>query len=104
MIAKIMQKGVYALIRFYQIAISPMLPPRCRYVPTCSQYAIEALKLHGLSKGVWLATKRVCRCHPFGGHGYDPVPLPQSALFYRWIDFRWSCVYRHQYQIQQACL
>ncbi|MCC8037210.1 MAG: membrane protein insertion efficiency factor YidD [Bacteroidales bacterium] len=61
-------------IRFYQLAISPMLPQSCRYVPTCSQYAIEALQKHGALKGSWLAIKRICRCHPWGGSGYDPVP------------------------------
>ena len=61
-------------VRFYQVAISPMLPPRCRYTPTCSQYAVEALQKHGACKGSMLALRRVCRCHPFGGSGYDPVP------------------------------
>ncbi|WP_445116976.1 membrane protein insertion efficiency factor YidD, partial [Acinetobacter sp. WZC-1] len=60
--------------RFYQIAISPLIGPRCRYVPTCSQYALEAIQQHGAMKGGWLAARRVCRCHPWGGHGYDPVP------------------------------
>ncbi len=63
-----------AAIRFYQGAISPMLPAACRYQPTCSQYAIEALRKHGLLKGSWLAVKRIARCHPWGGSGYDPVP------------------------------
>ena len=62
------------LVRFYQVAISPMLPPRCRYAPTCSQYAVEALQKHGAYKGSMLALRRICRCHPFGGSGYDPVP------------------------------
>lgn len=61
-------------IRFYQLAISPMLPPSCRYVPTCSQYAVEALRKHGPVRGLWLAVKRILRCHPWGGSGYDPVP------------------------------
>lgn len=61
-------------IRFYQLAISPMLPPSCRYVPTCSQYAVEALRKHGPVKGLWLSVKRILRCHPWGGSGYDPVP------------------------------
>ncbi len=51
-----------------------MLPPSCRYTPTCSQYAIDALMKHGPVKGSWLAAKRICRCHPWGGSGYDPVP------------------------------
>lgn len=61
-------------IRFYQLSISPMLPASCRYTPTCSAYAIEALRKHGAVKGLWLATKRIMRCHPWGGSGYDPVP------------------------------
>ncbi|OOX79023.1 membrane protein insertion efficiency factor YidD [Snodgrassella alvi] len=62
------------LIRFYQYAISPLLPPRCRYNPTCSQYAILALQKYGVMKGSWLAIKRICRCHPWGGCGHDPLP------------------------------
>lgn len=62
------------LIRFYQAAISPYLRPSCRFQPTCSQYGIEALKKHGPIKGLWLTVKRISRCHPWGGSGYDPVP------------------------------
>jgi putative membrane protein insertion efficiency factor len=62
------------LIRFYQWVISPALGPKCRFTPTCSQYAAEALKKHGLIKGFLLSVKRVSRCRPGGGHGYDPVP------------------------------
>lgn len=62
------------LVRGYQLIISPYLAPRCRYQPTCSAYAIEALRLHGGLKGGWLALKRVARCHPWGGFGFDPVP------------------------------
>ena len=62
------------LIRFYQKCISPITPASCRYTPTCSQYAVEALKKYGLFKGGWLAFKRILRCHPWGGSGYDPVP------------------------------
>ena len=61
-------------IRAYQIAISPLLPKSCRFEPTCSAYAIEALGKHGATRGLWLGTKRICRCHPWGGSGYDPVP------------------------------
>lgn len=61
-------------IRFYQLCISPLFPSTCRYTPTCSQYAIEAIQKHGAIKGLWLAFKRISRCHPWGGSGYDPVP------------------------------
>ncbi|MGD9931808.1 MAG: membrane protein insertion efficiency factor YidD [Mangrovibacterium sp.] len=61
-------------VYFYKYAISPILPASCRHVPTCSQYAIEALKIHGPFKGLWLATRRILHCHPWGTHGYDPVP------------------------------
>lgn len=63
-----------ALVRLYQVVISPWLGPKCRYTPTCSNYAIEALKKYGVFKGLWLTVKRVSRCHPWGGSGYDPVP------------------------------
>ena len=63
-----------APIRFYRRFISPYTPPSCRYTPPCSQYAIEALRKHGPFKGTWLAVRRILRCHPWGGHGYDPVP------------------------------
>lgn len=60
------------LVRFYQIGISPMLPASCRYTPTCSQYAIEAIRKDGPIRGGWRAAKRILRCNPFGGSGYDP--------------------------------
>ncbi len=62
------------LIRVYKKIVSPWLPPSCRYVPTCSQYTVEALQKHGLIKGLFLSIKRLLSCHPWGGHGYDPVP------------------------------
>lgn len=65
-----------APVYFYRFAISPLLPPSCRYTPTCSQYAIEALKKHGPIKGSFLAAKRILSCNPWGGSGYDPVPEP----------------------------
>ena len=61
-------------VHFYRLCISPMLPPSCRFTPTCSSYALEALKKHGPIKGGWLTLKRISRCHPWGGSGYDPVP------------------------------
>ena len=62
------------LIRVYQKGISPLLGPSCRYTPTCSQYGLEAFRKYGVFKGFWLTLKRLSRCHPWGGHGYDPVP------------------------------
>lgn len=62
------------LIRIYQWVISPALGPKCRFTPTCSQYAAEALRKHGLFKGLVLSLKRISKCRPGGGHGYDPVP------------------------------
>lgn len=62
------------LIRAYQYVLSPLLPNSCRFVPTCSQYGVEALKKHGPFRGGWLTLKRISRCHPWGGSGYDPVP------------------------------
>jgi len=62
------------LIKIYQYIISPAIGPKCRFTPTCSQYSIEALKKHGLIKGAWLSVKRISKCRPGGGHGYDPVP------------------------------
>lgn len=67
-------KLLLMLIRFYQYAVSPLIPPRCRYVPTCSQYAVEAVRKYGALKGGLLAAKRIARCHPWGGSGHDPVP------------------------------
>ncbi len=62
------------LIRGYQIVLSPVLPPSCRFHPSCSQYALEAVTRHGALKGGWLAARRLARCHPFHPGGYDPVP------------------------------
>ena len=62
------------LIRFYQLAISPILPSRCRYSPTCSQYGLEAIRKYGPFKGGYLTIRRILRCNPWGGHGHDPVP------------------------------
>lgn len=61
-------------VKIYQWVISPILPNSCRYDPTCSAYMIEAIRVHGPLKGLWLGSKRIGRCHPWGGHGYDPVP------------------------------
>jgi len=61
-------------VYFYKYAISPLTPASCRHVPTCSEYAVKAIKIHGALKGSWLAIKRLSRCHPWGTSGYDPVP------------------------------
>ncbi len=61
-------------VKVYQYTISPLFPASCRHVPTCSEYTIQALRIHGLLKGGWLAMKRILRCHPWGTYGYDPVP------------------------------
>lgn len=73
-ILRLLSYPFIALIRVYQYVISPALGPKCRYTPSCSQYAAEALKKHGVIKGMVLAIKRISRCHPGGGSGYDPVP------------------------------
>ncbi|MBX9796676.1 membrane protein insertion efficiency factor YidD [Sphingomonas sp.] len=62
------------IVRGWQLGPSAVLPPSCRFTPSCSAYAIEALRRYGALKGGWLAARRVARCHPFGGHGHDPVP------------------------------
>ena len=70
---QIVRKAVLGLLRGYKWAISPLLPPSCRYVPTCSEYAMEALKRYGALRGGYMAAARVLRCHPFAKGGYDPV-------------------------------
>jgi len=67
---KILMLPVY----FYKYVISPMTPASCRHIPSCSEYAVEALKIHGPFKGIYLATRRILKCNPWGTHGYDPVP------------------------------
>lgn len=74
-----MQQVLLLLIRGYRRFISPLFPPTCRYQPTCSQYAIEAITRFGAWKGSWLAIKRIARCHPFHPGGYDPVPSAESS-------------------------
>ena len=75
-LAKILMK---VLIRIYQYAISPMLGQHCRHTPTCSQYTLLAIEEWGPIRGSWLGLKRIARCHPWGTHGYDPVPRKPSA-------------------------
>lgn len=78
----LIERGAIALctglILFYRHAISPMFPPCCRFTPTCSRYALDALRIHGFARGSWLALKRIARCNPWGGSGYDPVPPPRN--------------------------
>jgi putative membrane protein insertion efficiency factor len=72
---KVLIRHIFLIpVYFYRYAISPLLRPSCRYTPTCSQYAVEAVMKHGIFKGGWLALKRILSCHPWGGSGYDPVP------------------------------
>ena len=67
------------LVRAYQYLVSPLLGPRCRYLPSCSSYALEALDVHGPWRGSWYALRRIARCHPWGGTGYDPVPAAKDV-------------------------
>lgn len=71
---KWLRKLVILPIRFYQVALSPYLGQRCRYQPTCSHYMVRAIEEWGIFRGIWLGMKRIGRCHPWGPHGYDPVP------------------------------
>lgn len=70
--------AIRAMIRAYQLLVRPILPPSCRFYPSCSHYAAEAVARHGPRHGSWLALRRLLRCHPWGGRGYDPVPLEPS--------------------------
>lgn len=73
-VSRALAKPLIGLVRLYRVALSPWLGMNCRYQPTCSSYAIEALQVHGVLKGSWLAAKRIVSCNPWGGSGYDPVP------------------------------
>ena len=70
----VLARTLILVIRGYQVGISPFLPPSCRYTPTCSAYAAEAIARHGAGRGSWLAARRLMRCHPWGGSGFDPAP------------------------------
>lgn len=74
MLSELPRSVLLASIRFYQAAVSPVLPPACRYDPSCSEYARLAIERYGAGRGTWLALRRLGRCHPFGGSGWDPVP------------------------------
>ncbi len=73
-----LKAALLGLISFYRKGVSPLTPPSCRFTPTCSAYAAEAIERFGALRGGWLATRRLLRCHPFGGKGYDPVPGPET--------------------------
>jgi len=79
-VSKALAWPLIQLVRIYRLAISPWLGGNCRFDPTCSSYAIEALQVHGIFKGTWLAARRIGRCHPWGGSGYDPVPKNQKDI------------------------
>lgn len=74
MLGRLIRRLLIAPIRLWQVTLSHLLPPSCRFTPSCSTYAITAIERHGPIKGVWLGTLRILRCHPWGGSGYDPVP------------------------------
>ena len=74
LVKRVLSAPFILLVKLYQWCISPLTPPSCRFVPTCSQYAVEALQKYGPLKGGYLALRRILRCHPGGGSGYDPVP------------------------------
>ena len=75
-----MKKLLMGVVGIYRSWISPLTPPSCRFNPTCSAYAMESLERHGALRGSWLSVRRILRCHPWGGSGYDPVPLEQGAV------------------------
>ncbi|MCG8473887.1 MAG: membrane protein insertion efficiency factor YidD [Cytophagales bacterium] len=74
LLKRLLSAMLVGLVRLYQLAVSPMFPAACRYTPTCSAYMIGAIRKHGPIKGFWLGIKRISRCHPWGGSGYDPIP------------------------------
>jgi uncharacterized protein len=80
------------VVRAYQLLVSPILPPSCRYLPSCSDYAIEALAKHGALRGSGLALRRLARCHPWGGSGYDPVPPRKSVEAARTAERGRACI------------
>ena len=74
MLNKIITNHIIVIIKFYQFLISPILGQNCRYLPTCSEYSIQSIKKFGIFKGIFLSLRRISKCHPWGNHGYDPVP------------------------------
>jgi len=93
MLGRMAKRVLLAPVWLYRTAISPVLPPACRYQPTCSEYAAEAIRRHGAWAGGWVGAARMCRCHPLGPAGYDPVPdeLPVNGRWYMpWRYGRWT--------------
>src|SRR5690606_41560762 len=93
-LSNVARKIFIAPIRLYQLTLSPLLGTHCRHTPSCSQYTIEAIRAWGVPRGIWLGMKRIARCHPWGKHGYDPVPkkkgnTPRAKQYYTAI-----CVFR----------
>ena len=80
LVARFFSAVFIGLVRFYQLAISPLLGPHCRHTPTCSSYTIEAIRIWGPFKGGWMGLRRIARCHPWGTSGYDPVPKKEEKL------------------------
>ena len=78
----IVRSFIFGLLKMYRWLLSPILPCSCRYLPTCSEYALESLKAYGLIKGTYLTIKRIGKCHPFGDHGYDPIPTKMEKNKY----------------------
>lgn len=79
LLSRLSTGALVALVRAYQYLISPLLRPSCRYLPTCSEYCVQALHCHGSFRGSILAIRRIARCHPWGGSGYDPIPDAQAS-------------------------
>jgi len=88
---KTLARLLAGLVRVYQLSLSSVTPASCRYLPTCSEYAREALQAHGAGKGAWLALKRLARCHPWGGSGYDPVPAADGGAAHEHLPDRGLC-------------
>ena len=85
MLNKIVTYPLILLIRVYQLILSPMLGSNCRFMPTCSEYALESLKVYGLIKGTYLTIKRIGKCHPWGSNGYDPIPTKMGKKI-KWMN------------------
>ena len=94
MIYKVLTSILVGMVRFYQLAVSPLFPPSCRHIPTCSNYTIEAIKIHGPFRGSWLGIKRLAKCHTWGTSGYDPVP-PKDAPAQQSPDRKIKSANRH---------